>query len=434
MDLEELLSRLALALGIGLLIGLERGWRTREATPGSRTAGIRTFAVSGLLGGVLAATAAALETPLSTAGAIFLTVGFATYTLVISTYQFTENRADNTFSATTPIAAMLTFALGAYALVGNMWAAAAGGVAATAVLAVREELHGWVEQLTWPELRSGLVLLAMTCIALPIMPAAPVGPFGGVNPREVWLIAIVLALISFMAYVAVKYLGARRGVLLAGALGGLVSSTAVTIDSARRAAAREGSPDLLTASVAMASAVMFLRVIGLVAALSPALLPRIAPALVSGGMVSAACAAFLAYRRQPRGDAEGAQRPATFRNPFSLWAVVAFAVFLAAVMVLSRAVGESLGPTWVVLGAVVAGLADVDAITISLSRLTPAPLTPDHAALAILAAVASDTVSKIGIGAAIGRGRFALQIAVVAVVSLLAGAAAFLVMPAPLAR
>jgi uncharacterized membrane protein (DUF4010 family) len=427
MDLEELLSRLALALGIGLLIGLERGWRTREAAAGSRTAGIRTFAISGLLGGVIAAIAGTLETPASAGGAMFLTAGFAIHAAVISAYQFAENKADGTFSATTPIAAMLTFALGAYALVGNMWAAAAGGVAVTVVLAVREELHGWVEQLTWPELRSGLVLLAMTCIALPIMPAAQVGPFGGVNPREVWLIAIVLAFISFMAYAAVKYLGAQKGVLIAGAMGGLVSSTAVTIDSARRAAAHEGSPDLLTASVAMASAVMFLRVIGLVAVLSPGLLLLMAPALVSASIASAACAGFLAYWRHAGEAGDTPQRRVSFRNPFSLWAVLAFAVLLAAVMVLSRAVGESLGPTWVVLGAIVAGLADVDAITISLSRLTPSLLKPDHVALAILAAVASDTVSKVGIGAVIGRGPFAAQIASVAVASLLAGAAAFLV-------
>jgi uncharacterized membrane protein (DUF4010 family) len=255
MDLEDQISRMALALGIGLLMGLERGWRTREAAPGSRTAGIRTFAISGLIGGILGAIVGAPDTVLSTAAAIVLAAGFATYAGVIATFCYTENRADNTFSATTPIAAMLTFVLGAYALIGNMWLAAASGVAATAILAAREELHGWVAQITWPELRSGLVLLAMTCIALPVMPTNPVGPYGGINPREVWIIAIVLASVSFLAYVAVRYLGAR-GVLLAGALGGLVSSTAVTIDSARRAAAREGPPDLLTASVAIASAIM----------------------------------------------------------------------------------------------------------------------------------------------------------------------------------
>jgi len=424
MDLEDQISRMALALGIGLLMGLERGWRTREAAPGSRTAGIRTFAISGLLGGTLGAIVGTLGAASSTAVAIVLAVGFATYAAVIATFCFAENRADNTFSATTPIAAMLTFVLGAYALIGNMWLAAASGVAATAILAAREELHGWVAQITWPELRSGLVLLAMTCIALPVMPTDPVGPYGGVNPREVWIIAIVLAFVSFLAYVAVKFLGAR-GVLVAGALGGLVSSTAVTIDSARRAAAREGPPDLLTASVGIASAIMFLRVIVIVAALKPTLIGLIAPALTCASLLACGFAAYFAYSRQLGGGA-GTAQPANFRNPFSLWSVVGFAIFLAVVMVLSRAVGESLGTGGTILGAIVAGLADVDAITVSLTRLTPAPLTAEHTAIAILAAVASDTVSKICIGAIIGRGRFASQIAAVAAACLLVGAAAFL--------
>jgi uncharacterized membrane protein (DUF4010 family) len=166
-----------------------------------------------------------------------------------------ENKAEETFSATTAIAGMLTFALGAYAVVGDERIAAAAAVAAAGLLAIREELHGLVEKITWPELRSGLLLLAMTFIALPIMPADPIGPFGGVNPREVWIIAIVLACVSFIGYAAVKYLGARPGVLLAAAAGGLVSSTAVTVANARRAATNEGSPQLLAAGVSVATAV-----------------------------------------------------------------------------------------------------------------------------------------------------------------------------------
>ena len=186
-----------------LLIGLERGWRRRGATPGSRAAGIRTFALSGLLGGVIAALAQAL--PKQEGGgavslAIVLGVAFAAYSAVIALFTREENQAAGHFSATTAIAAMLTFALGAYALLGDMRIAAGAAVAATALLAAREELHGWVEKITWPELRSAVVLLAMTFIGLPILPDAPLGPFGGVNPREVWLIAIVLASVSFLGY------------------------------------------------------------------------------------------------------------------------------------------------------------------------------------------------------------------------------------------
>src|SRR5215467_1986514 len=170
MDLDELISRLGVALGIGLLIGLERGWRRRGATPGSRAAGIRTFALSGLLGGVIAALAQAVPEQRSGGAAslaIVLGVGFAAYSIVIALFTRDENRAAGNFSATTAIAGMLTFALGAYALLGDMRIAAGAAVATTALLASREKLHGWVEKMTWAELRSVLVLLAMTFIALP---------------------------------------------------------------------------------------------------------------------------------------------------------------------------------------------------------------------------------------------------------------------------
>src|SRR5262245_209758 len=253
MSFEDLFSRLALALGIGLLIGLERGWRTREAESGSRTAGIRTFAIAGLLGGTTGAIVDAAGGAAIVGAAIVIASGFATYAGVIAVFSREENRAVGTFSATTAVAGMLTYLLGAYAVIGDVRVAAGVAVAAAALLALREGLHDWVEQITWPELRSGLTLLAMTFIALPILPNAPIGPFGGFNPREVWIIAIVLACVSFVGYAAVKYFGARRGVLLAAAAGGLVSSTAVTVTNARRAAAGEGSPTLLAAGVAVAA-------------------------------------------------------------------------------------------------------------------------------------------------------------------------------------
>jgi uncharacterized membrane protein (DUF4010 family) len=425
MDFNDLVSRFALALGIGLLIGLERGWRRRDASPGSRAAGIRTFAISGLLGGVVAALALALGGG-SVAGGIVLGTGFVAYAGTITLFSRDENRSLGVFSATTAIAGMLTFALGAYALLGDMRVAASAAVAVAVLLAAREELHGWVETITWPELRSALVLLTMTFVGLPILPDDPIGPFGGVNPREVWLIAIVLAGVSFLGYAAVKYFGARRGLLLAAAAGGLASSTAVTIASARRAAAREGAPRLLAAAVAVASAIMFLRVGAIVLALEPSLLAIVAPALLAATATALAFAGawFLRHRSEPHDHAS-----ARFRNPFDFWSVVGFALFLAAVIVLGRAVGETFGTAGAVAGAVVAGIADVDAITVSMVRLTPQTLAPAHAALAILAAVASDTVSKIAIGAVIGRGWFAADLAVMASACLLAGAAAWWLTP-----
>lgn len=422
MDFEELFSRVALSLGIGLLIGLERGWRTRMAESGGRAAGIRTFAISGLLGGIAGALAQILGATSAVAGSIVLAGGFATYAAVAAVFSRDENKAEGTFSATTAIAGMLTFALGAYAMLGDVRIAAAAAVAATALLATREALHGWVAAITWPELRSGLVLLAMTFVALPIVPREPVGPFGGVNPHEVWIIAIVLACVSFGGYVTVRHLGPRRGVLLAAAAGGLVSSTAVTVANARRAAAGEGSPYLLSAGVAVATAVSLLRVVALAAALQPSLLPPIGPALVAAAGMAAGLAMFSAFR----GDTDvPEQAPMEFRNPFSFWAVVGFAVLLGVVILLGRVVGQAFGTAGAIAGAVAVGFADVDSATVSMVNLIPAFLTRDGAAYAILAAAASNTAGKAAIGAAICRNRFAADIAGMAVACCIVGGVVF---------
>ncbi len=418
MDFQELTLRFGLALGIGLLFGLERGWRMRGEPPGGRTAGIRTFAISGILGGVVGATAQTVD---GVGRGIVLGLGLAAFSAGLAMFCLEENRAQKDFSATTWVAATLTFALGAYALVGEMRAAAGLAVAASLILALREPLHGWVEKLTWPELRSALVLLAMTFIALPIVPNAPIGPFGGVNPREVWLIAVVLAGASFVGYVTVKYFGASHGVLLAGAAGGLASSTAVTIANARRAALQEGSPRILAAGVAMASAVMFLRACAIVLAINTSLLDLVAPPLLAAAAAAVLGALIAAYWR--RSDGPNAQT-FKFSNPFAFWTVVGFALFLGVVIVVGRLVGEWLGGIGATISAAVIGLVDVDAITVSVATLNPRLLGNQDASIAILSAVAANTISKVAIAGIIGRGRFALEIIAMALACFIVGALA----------
>ncbi|RAI30384.1 MgtC/SapB family protein [Rhodoplanes serenus] len=422
MAIDDLLARFALALGIGLMIGLERGWRLRDDVPGSRTAGIRTFTVVAILGAVAGALGRALSAE-PAAAAVVIGLVFLGFAGAFALFCHAENRADNAFSATTMVTGLVTFALGAYALVGDRQAAAAVAVAVAALLAMREALHGFVAKVTAAELRSALVLLAMTCIVLPIAPDTAVGPYGGVNPRQIWLTAIVLAAVSFVGYLAVGRLGPARGVLLAAAAGGLVSSTAVTATNARRAAAGEGSPQLLAAGVAVATAISFVRVLVIAAAVNPTLLPALAPALAGAVAAALGYAALRVAGR--RADAAGA--PLAFRNPFDLASVVGFALFLAGIVVLGRFLGDRLGEWGAVVGAAAVGLADVDAITVSMAQLAPATLSPAAAGHAILAAVASNTVAKVAIGAAAGGRRFAIEIAVLGLACAAAGLAGWAV-------
>ncbi|MEP7242100.1 MAG: DUF4010 domain-containing protein [Gammaproteobacteria bacterium] len=415
MDLEGLLSRVALAFGIGLLIGLERGWRTREALPGSRAAGLRTFAISGLLGGLVGALAQGANGTLGISGSILLGLAFLAFAVVITMFSRDENRASGTSSATTAIAALLTFILGAYALVGDVRVAAASAVTAVAVLVFREGLHGWVASITRVEFESALVLLAMTFIALPIVPDRSVGPFGGVNLREVWVIAVAIASISFAGYIAVKHLGERRGALVAAAAGGLVSSTAVALANARRAAAGEGSARTLAAGTALATAVSFVRVAAIVGALKPSLLMWVGPSLLVGALVAAGFA--LVSLLSARGDP---QSPVPFRNPFGFWPVIGIAASMGALIVVGRVINERFGATGAIAGAATMGLFDVDAMTVSMVRLE-SELASRAASFAILAGVASNTLSKVALSAVIGRGRFAVEIAAVALGCIIAG-------------
>jgi uncharacterized membrane protein (DUF4010 family) len=422
MNLSDLFARFAVALGIGLLIGLERGWRSRGEEPGQRTAGIRTFGLTGLLGAAVGALTGFLSGPASPGGGILLGLSFAVYSAVLAWFCREENRADGRFSVTTTVAGMVVFALAAYAVLGDLHIAAAAAVAAAALLAMREGLHGWLQRLTWDELRAALILLTMTFIALPLLPNQSVGPYGGINPREVWLIAIVLAAVSFLGYVVVKGFGPSHGVLLASVAGGLVSSTAVTVANARHAFANANAARLLAGGVAAATTVCFLRVVAIVAVLKSSLIVLLAPALVAAAATAATCALILVYGGRAN---DGKQQAFEIRNPFSFWPVVWFALLLSTIIMLTRAAAEVFGASGAVVSAILVGLADVDSVTISIVKLAPQPLSEAETAVAILAAVASNTVSKIAVGAAIARGKFAFTIALVAASCIAAGVAVF---------
>jgi uncharacterized membrane protein (DUF4010 family) len=420
-DVETLMSRVALACGIGLLIGLERGWRTRDASPGSRTAGVRTFAIAGLLGGIVGALVRVGSADGGIAGSLLIGLAFASFAAAFTVFTRDENRAANKFSATTAIAGLLTFMLGVYSLLGDVRVAAAAAVAATGVLIVREDLHEWVRKITLAEFQSVLVILAMTLIALPVIPDRAFGPWGGINPREIWLIAIVLAAISFGGFVAIRALGEQRGVLVAGALGGIVSSTAVLFANARAAASGHGSVRVLAAGGALATAVSFARVAAIVAVLNPTLLVLAGPPLAAAAV--AALGFCIVAIRWPDGAAK-AQPHIAFRNPFGILSVMGMAASMGVVMLVGRVISERYGASGAAISAAVTGLFDVDAMTVSMVRLSPGTVTTEAAATAILVGVATATLGKIAIAALLSRGRFALAVGGMSLLCVAAGALA----------
>ncbi len=386
MDQTTLAPRLAVALAIGLLIGLERGWVQRDEAEGERTLGLRTLGLTGLLGGATGAIAAAAPG----VGAPLLAVALAVYGLIIGVMRYREMLREATLGATTIVAALLTFVLGAMAVLVDPTLAAAAAVAVTGLLALKQALHGWLQRLTWIELRAALLLLTMTLILLPILPNRDMGPMQALNPHELWLMTILIAAVQAAGYVAIKIAGERSGVLLSAVAGGLVSSTAVTLGLARAVPANPNRVDLFAAGIQAAGATMLLRVLVIAALLNAELAVLLALPLGLAALVQGGAGALLQRR-----DMTAAATPdIELGSPFELPTVLKFGAVLVVVMLISKAAAAWAGGAGVVAVAALSGVADVDAISLSMLRLAGTDLTPLTAAAAILASVATNTLAK----------------------------------------
>jgi uncharacterized membrane protein (DUF4010 family) len=411
---SELFLRLGLALAIGFAMGLERGWQEREEREGQRTAGLRTFSLIGLLGGVLGA--------LSTKGdSLFFASGFLVTGLALGAFMLRESVRENDYSATSLVASLLTLALGAYAVLGNAAAAAGAGVAAVALLAYKQLLHGWLKRLTWAELRAGLVLAAMTFILLPLLPDRNIDPWGAINPHELWLMTVLIAAFSFAGYVAVKYIGPERGLVFAASAGGMVSSTAVTLSVARMANENPGRAALLAASVLAAGCVMLLRVLAIAGVLNLDLMLALLPSLLASAVVMSIFAAVLMRQES---SSKSSLPGFTLTNPFELTAVLRFGLLLTVIVSLVAAGGHLFGGAGLLAIAALSGLADTDAITLSMARLGEVSSQTRNA---VLVTVLVNSVAKAAYSAWAGTGRLAARVSMGTAAAILAGGLALLI-------
>lgn len=416
---EDLFQRLAVALAIGLLVGLERGWQLREEAEGSRAAGLRTFALTGLLGG-FAGVLASLTAPV-TLGLIGL--AFAT---AFTVFHVLESRRDGSVSATGVVAGLLTFSLGAYAVLGRVDVAVAGAVAMTLLLALKEPLHRWVARLSWAEIRAVLTLLAMSFLLLPVLPDRPIDPWGALNPAEIWLFAIMIAGMSFVGYVAVRLFGERNGVALAGIAGGLASSTATTLTLARLGRETPQAAPLLAAGILFAAAVMATRVVIIATIVDGRLLAALGPALGAGALVFTGAAILFML---PAKAAETEPRLA-LDNPFELGTALKFAALIAVVMLLAAATTRFAGDAGLYALAAASGLADVDAITLSVARMARGDIALATAARAIALAVAVNSLVKVGLVFGAGAPAVGVRVAAATLAAFAAAAAALVLVPA----
>lgn len=392
--MDTLLARLGLALAIGLLIGLERGWRERDAPDRSRTAGIRTYGISGLLGGILAALAQSLS------AVSVLIAGLLGFTAVLALYKAREAAHDEDFSVTGVMAGLAVFALGALAVAGDYTAAAGAAAALAALLASREVLHGLLKRLTWIELRSALILAVMTAMVLPLLPNRTVDPWGGLNPWEVWFFTVLTAAISYLGYIAVRILGESRGLAISAACGALISSTAVTLALGRMARSAERNHHLAGAA-ALAAMVSLARIAVIIGLVEPRVLITILPATLAAAAVFGLCGTLMLARGVDAGSVETSSR-----SPFDLGPLLLFALLFAVISTANAALASRLGSEGLIAATAISGAVDVDVAVLSVLRLVGTSITVEAAGWAVLAAVAINALLRVILAIATSPIRF----------------------------
>ncbi len=403
----------AIALLIGALVGIDREKRKREDGHGS-IGGLRTFILMAAAGAMSAWLSVELETYLIFAGAL----GSAA-AVVIAGYLVHARIHPDSIGLTTETAALVVFLLGATVLFGYVEIGVGLAIAVSAVLAYKQPLHGLVGRIGRDDLYAGLRLLIATFIVLPLLPDRTIDPWDALNPYKLWLLTILIASLSLIGYVATRLVGSHRGAAVTGLTGGLVSSTAVTLSFARQSRGATAGADAFACGILVAWAVMFGRVVVEVLVVNAALIGSLWPALLAMGG-AAVVAAVLFYLRSRRTTEGATDRDAVpLSNPFSLTSAAKFTAFFAVVLMLVALTRHYYEGQGLLLVAALAGLTDVDAITLSMAdyaRIGEA----DLAAQAIVVAALANTVVKVGMvvvlgGAAVRRRVLTAGIAIVAI-------------------
>jgi len=401
------------ALLIGALIGTERQRRMIEDKVRG-VAGLRTFILIALLGSLCSALAQHYGPGFAIAGMVGFTilaaVGYATSVSLLGRVDFTA-----------AVATVVTFALGMLAgFPESTILAVALAIITTWVLATRSITHRYVEALSETDLLDTLKMGIIALVIYPFLPEEPIDPWGVLNPRQVWLFVVMVSLIGYVGYILIRILGTERGLSLTGILGGLVSSTAVA--SSMAAEVRE-SPQILSSAVfatAIASCTMFPRILLIVLVLNRNLFFALLPPLLLMTLVGFALA-YLFARQSPSPG-----RDVKVKDPFRIIPALKFGAFFAFILVLSKLANVYFGDAGLYAAGIISGLADVDAIALTMASLAGTSLPHNVAVTAIILAAITNTLVKLTITFVLGTRQFGLRMARIFLPISLVGLAALL--------
>ena len=397
----------------GAAVGLERGWSGHARGPGARFAGIRTFTMLGGIGGL----GGLLWTGGLTWPALILLFGAVA---IVALAYMAASRQD--IDATTEVAALVVIAAGMLAGTGAH-RIASGVIAITSLLLVeKSRLHGLVARIDDVGLRAGVHFGVMALVVMPLLPTGPFGPLGGIRPRELWALVLFFSGLSFLGYVARRVVDKRRGYLVTGALGGLISSTNVTFTFARMSRTDPSASRELALGAVAANALLYPRVLVATAVLNLPLARPLAPYLIVPFLI-AATVALMGLRSSKDAD-DSAPPPA---NPLQLGAALQMVILFQVVLMVVYVARNLWGEAGLLSSAAVLGLTDVDALTATMAREVARTAPLKIAALAIAVGVLSNTAMKMAMALVLGRDQFR-KIAGGTLAVMLAGGAASLVL------
>lgn len=398
-------QQLMVSLGLGMLIGLQR------ERSDSAIGGIRTFPLITLLGTVCGLLAQAY-------GGWIVPTGMLALAALVFIPNIPRLKQGTPNGMTTEVAVLLLYALGAYLVVGPVYLVVAMGGVVALLLHWKQALHGFAKAVGDADMHAIMRFVLISMVILPVLPNRSMGPYGVLNPFEIWLMVVLIVGLGLGGYVAYKVFGARGGVLLSGVLGGLISSTATSVSSARGVRAGTQTAALGALVILIASTIAFARVLVEVGLVAAPRIPQLAPPLAAmfGIMVALTVIAFFVTRK------EAEARLPEQHNPAELKPAIIFAIVYALIKLAVAAANEHLGHQGLYLVGIVSGLADMDAITLSTARLVDAEKLPASTGWRIiLLASLSNLAFKGGIVAALGGKRVFFHVAVWFAAGLAAG-------------
>ena len=404
---------LAIALGIGLLIGLQK---ERVDSP---VAGLRTFALVSVFGAVSALISGTAGPWVVVAGLLAVT----TFTVMGNVISMRGGSIDP--GQTTEVAIVLTFLLGALVVIGPREGAIVLGATVAMLLHLRDELKGWVARLSDRDVRAMMQFVVISLVVLPVLPDQTYGPYGVLNPREIWWMVVLIVGLNLIGYGAFRLLGEKVGTALAGILGGVVSSTATTVTYARIAKEDDEATPIAVVIVWIASGVVFVRVLVEIAVVAPAFLGAAAgPIAVMLLVVTVGTAAVW------RTAKEKSAHPLQPQNPSELKPALAFGALYAAVIFFVAAAQDFFGDAGLFAAAALSGISGMDAITLTTSQMVSRQaIDPGTGWRLIMVAGLSNLVFKLGLASALGSRAMATRLGALFTIATAAGAALIVFWP-----